>query len=174
MATPTEVVTRNTQQFLGDQHDVVLAVRVEWGVDAASVAKSKGYLWGPHFLPVRAWKQVRTALRRTPDDSHDDVGTLAFTSDDGRILLSATPAQRKTPTGVVEWFPDDAALLPDVDAMETHLVPLVTVGRYEFVVNSIDFRVLLRHVEAGTVRSPKFEAELDRLKSVLGRNRYGG
>lgn len=69
-------------------------------------------------------------------------------------------------------LPRESPLEVDVDLMETHLVPALTVGDREFVVNSIDFKALLKAVEALEVRSPEIKAALPRLKDV-GKSPYG-
>jgi hypothetical protein len=59
-----------------------------------------------------------------------------------------------------------SSLLVDVDLMETHLIPSMTVAHREFVVNGIDFRALVKAVENLRLRSPEIKAVLPRLTDV--------
>jgi hypothetical protein len=177
MATPTEQVTRNAQEYLAD--DVILAMRVDWGPDAVSSRMKLGsgfwaraYLWSPIALPIMALLR-RPDRRKMRDDPTTGSGILALTADGGRILLSTSPPRRKRPTGVVEVLPHAAALQVDVDLMETDLIPTLTVAHRQFVVNGIDFRALLKAVENLTVRSPEIRAALPRLQAV-GNSPYTG
>lgn len=177
MATPTQIVTLNTQKYLGGHYDVVMAVRVEWGAGAAEASRKQGYvlfahLWTPFVVPVLTLIRGRTAKRRMHADPNAGVGILALTADEQRILLSAMPMRMKTPTGIVEKLPPGTALLPNIELMETDTVPALTVDRYELVVDRIDFKALVTAVKAGEVSAPKLEAVLDRLEAV-GWKRYG-
>ncbi len=176
MATPTQVVTRNAQKYLGDEYDVVMAMRVEWGAGAAEQARNHGaalfaHVWTPLVLPILAAVRARAAKRRMREDPTAGVGVLALTADEQRILLSAMPWRRKTVTGVVETLPRGAALLPDLHLMETDVVPSLVVDRYELVVDRVDFKAFLKAVKAGRIEAPKVSADLDRLAAV-GWDRY--
>lgn len=179
MATPTERVTRHAQDYLAGQHDVILALRVDWGPDAVKSRKKFGYgfwarayLWSPIVLPIMALLRRPQALETRIDPS-SGTGILALSADDGRILLSAPPQRKKTPTGIVEALPQASPIQVDVDLMETHMIPSLTVAHREFVVNGIDFRALLKAVENLTIRSPEIKAVLPRLKDV-GSSPYSG
>ncbi|NND02384.1 MAG: hypothetical protein HKN91_06305 [Acidimicrobiia bacterium] len=176
MATPTQTVTRNVQKYLGDEFEVVMAVRVEWGADAARRSKNRGYglfahVWTPLVNPILATVRARGAQRALREDPASGVGVLALTADGRRILLSAMPWRPKTLTGIVEQLPRNAALLPNLDLMQTDVVPTLTVDRYEFVVDRVDFKALLKAVETGVIDAPKIRADLARL-SAVGWNRY--
>ncbi len=179
MATPTEQVARSAEAFLGDQHDVVLALRVEWGPDAIESRKqlrrglwTEVYLWSTlvvrPFLSLLRLKDTLKADR----DPNTGSGILALTADDGRILLATSPLRSKVPTGVIEELPAGAPLYVDVELMENHLIPTLTVADREFVINGIDFRALLKAVEGLRVRSPEIKAILARLQGV-GKAVYG-
>lgn len=177
MITPTQRVTRNAREYLQD--DVVIALRVDWGPEAISARKKFGfgywvsaYIWAPISLPILAIFR-NPELRRMRADPDSGTGILALTGDDRRILLSASPARRKTPTGVVEVLPNGAPLIVDVGLMESDLIPSLTVGDREFVVDGVDFRALMKAVEAHRIRSPEIKAVLPRLQSV-GDNPYTG
>jgi len=172
MAPPTERVTRNVQDYVSDGHDVILALRVDWGPDAVAYRKrfgsgfwARAYLWSPIILPIMALFQ-RPDPRKTLLDPNAGFGILALTADDGRILLSASPRRRKTPTGIAEVLPHAAPLDVDVDLMETNLIPTLTVAHRVFVVNSVDFRALLKAVDNLVVRSPEIRAVLPTLRAV--------
>lgn len=177
MTTPTETLIRKVQYYLGDEYDVVMAVRVDWGVGAAKQARAEGYalfahVWTPIVLPVLAAVRERTTKRRMLEDPEAGVGILVLTADDQRILLSAMPSRRKTPTGIVEMLPRGTALLPDIELMESDIVPVISVGDYDLVVDRVDLKALLKAVEAGDVSSPELAAHLDRFRAV-GQARYG-
>lgn len=179
MPTPTERVTRHAQEFLGDEHDVVLALRVDWGPDAVASRTRFGnafwvraYLWTPIVWPFMALLRLPETLRRRKDPSAGS-GILALTSDDGRIVLSSSPLRRNRPTSVVEALPEGSALLPDAELMETDMIPTLTVNNRQFVVNGVDFRALLNAVETATIRAPEIKAVLVRLLGV-GTSNYTG
>lgn len=177
MATPTETVTRRAQEYLGDDYDVVIALRVEWGAGAAEAAARHGaalfaHVWAPIVLPVLSKVRERSAKQRMSKDPAAGVGVLALTRDEQRILLSAMPGKRKTPTGVVATLPPRAPLLPDIELMETDVVPVISVGDYDLVVDRVDLKALLHAVEAGEIDSPDLAAHLDRFRAV-GQQRYG-
>ncbi len=179
MATPTERLTRNAQEFLGDDHEVVLAMRVDWGPDAVasrtglgSAYWTRAYLWWPVVWPVMALLRLPKSLHRR-NDPDAGSGILALTAGDGRILLSAPMLRTKVPTGIVETLPYGAPLDVDVDLMESHLIPAVTIAGRQFVVNGVDFRALLGAVETHQVRAPEIKAMLPRLLAV-GTSNYTG
>ena len=177
MATPTQIVTRNAQNYLGDVHDVVLALRVEWGTEAVTAAKNQGaalfvHLWTPFVLPVLSWVRARSIKRRMRQDPAAGVGILTLTAADQHILLSAMPSRRKTPTGIVRTLPTAEPLVADVELMEMDVVPLMTLGDYDLVADRVDFKALLAAVEAGQIAAPDLEVNLDRFKAV-GQTRYG-
>ena len=179
MATPTERVTRNARRFLADDHDVTLALRVEWGPDVVSASKKFGnafwtraYLWTPIVRPSMAIiRGPRAWVRR--HDPRSGVGILALTADDHRVLLLASSLLRKTPAEIVEYLPPDSPLEVDVEVMESDMIPVLTVGHREFVVNGVDFRALLNAVENLEIRSPEIKAVLPRLRDV-GKTHYTG
>ena len=178
MKTPTEQVTGRAKEYLAGRHDVILALRVEWGPDAVTSKKKLGsgfwtraYLWTPIVMPIVALLR-RPNTKEINEDPTAGFGILALTADDGRILLSTPPRRRLTPTGVAEVLPQAAALEVDVDLMETDLIPLLTVDDRDFVVDGVDFRALLEAVGNVTVRSPEIKAVLPRLREV-GKTPYG-
>lgn len=52
------------------------------------------------------------------------------------------------------------------------MIPLLTVGRRQFVVNGVGFRALLKAIENRKLRPPEIKAALPRLQGV-GRSPYG-
>ncbi len=169
MSTPTQQVTRNAQDML-DHHEVILALRVEWGAEAREHARSTQLVWSRPpwsvlFLPLL--ELYRLPIRAKRMRAEPNVwGILALTSIGGRILLASTPWRRKRPIGVVEVLPHNAPLQLDLELMETDLIPLLRVGHREFVVNGVDFKALVKAVEGGVVRSFDIEHGLDRLKAT--------
>lgn len=171
MMTPTERVTMNARTYLGSSHDVVLAVRVEWGLGT-----EKPTFWSalglwltpriPLVLPLLNLTRARATKERMASDINSGCGILALTAQEDRILLSAMPARRKIPTGVVEVLPRAAPLLCDIAWMETYLVPRLTVGERELVADGVDFKALLKAVEAGTIESPELASQMSRLTSI--------
>lgn len=177
MAAPTEIVTRNTQQFLGDAEVVALALRVEWGVDTETVLDGRaleatGWIVSPVVVPIAAAFRTLGRLRRHRTDPEAGVGILALCQGDAHFLLASTPFMRKRPFELVERIPASADLTVDVGRLETDLVAELTIGDHTLLVNSIDFKKLLTAVEAGTVQAPQVAANLPRLKAV-GRPRFG-
>lgn len=169
--TPTERVTQNAREFVGPDHDVVMALRVEWGLGTEQPTLSAAIAnWStlrlPLVVPLRAIARSRATKRTMFDDRDAGCGILALTSNGGHILLSAMPLRRKIPTGFVDVLPDDTPLLVDVEWMENYLVPRMTVGEHDLVVDGVDFKALLEAVEDGSVTSPELAANLHRLKSV--------
>lgn len=174
MATPTDIVTRYAQEFLG-KTEVLIAVRVEWGDDAFARARSTQLAWSRPpwtlvFVPILTVARVLDSIR-TKGEAHTS-GVLALTPADGRILMSASAWQPKKPTGIVEALPEGAALDLDVDLMEAELIPILTVGHRQLVVNTFDFRALMKAVEAGTVTSPEIAAASSRVRAA-GEKLYG-
>jgi len=174
MATPTQAVTGKAQDFLGDLYDVALAVRVEWGADAA---KNQGaahfvHVWTPFVKPVMSTIQRRSIKRRMRRDPSAGVGVLALTTDNRPILLAAKPTRRKTPIRVVHAFPAYASIVPDVYSMEHDVAPSIRVGDWDLVMDRLDFKALLSAVAAGDIKSPELESNLERFKAV-GVTRYG-
>ena len=168
MATPTDIVTRYAQEFLGDTR-VLIAVRVEWGSDAFARARATQLAWSRPpwtwaFVPIITVARLLGNIRSTPEAPMS--GVLALTSNDGRILMSASPWQPKKPTGIVESLPEGSALDLDIDLMETKLIPILTVGHRQLVVNAFDFKALMKAVETGTVTSPEIEAASSRVHAA--------
>lgn len=169
MMTPTERVTSRAREFLADDFDVILAVRVEWGPQAV-VSRTKfssgfwtrAYLWSPIVMPIVA------LLRRGDRIVHPEsgFGVLALTSDDSRVLLSVASRRRSFPTGLIDVLPQGAHLEVDVGLMETNLIPVLRISDREFVVNSVDFRALLKAVEQLRIRAPEIRAALPALREV--------
>lgn len=177
MMTPTERVTMNARTYLGSSHDVVLAMRVEWGLgtEKPTFWTALG-LWLtpriPLVLPMLNFTQARATKQRMASDVNSGCGILAVTAEHDRFLLSAMPARRKIPTGLVETLPRSAPLQCDIEWMETYLVPLLTVGEHQLVVNGVDFKALLKAVETGTIDSPELTRQMSRLTSI-GLRPYG-
>lgn len=174
MATPTDMVTRYAQEFLGDT-EVLIAIRVEWGDDAFARARSTQVVWSQPplslvFFPIRMVARVLERIRTNGEAQSS--GVLALTPGGGRILMSTSSWQPKKPTGIVEVLPEGAALEINVDLMEDELIPILTVGDRQLVVNAIDFRALMKAVEAGMVASPEIEAASSRVH-VAGEKLFG-
>ena len=115
------------------------------------------------FLVI--WNFI-TNTRSMSGDMDAGYGILAVTSDGGRILLSSKPFQRKVPVEVLDTVPPHTTFTSDAELMETYLIPTVTVDRLQLVVNRIDFKVLLKAIEAGRVIAPEILAVLPRLKAA--------
>ena len=172
MATPTERVTRNAHRFLADDHDVILALRVEWGPGVVEARKRFGsafwagaYMWTPIVRPIMAFIRGPKTWQRH-HDPRCGVGILALTATDDRVLLRTSSLLRKTPAEIVEYLPPESPLEVDVEVMESDMVPALTVGHRDFVVNGVDFKALMKAVENREVRAPEIKAVLPRLRDV--------
>lgn len=171
--TPTQQVSKNAQEFLGEGQNVLLAMRVVWGADIANLndVSRLSHLtraWSPVIFPMVAMARLRSSWDRMRSGSEAHYGVLVLVSSGDSILLTATPRWRKQPTGIVEVLSPDAELKVNVDLMEEILVPLIKIGHHELVVNGIDFRALLKALKSGVVKSPSLEADLDRLEAAGG------
>ena len=51
-------------------------------------------------------------------------------------------------------------------------MPILDVGGREFVVDSVDFKAMLKAIRLGKLNAPQITANLDRLEAV-GEMRYG-
>ena len=174
---PTDRLIRSVKAYLGDQADVVFALRVDCGKVSLEFARKRNLssswlMYWPVFAPIGELLRRRSGRRRLKDDPTAGMGILALTDQRDRILMSAHASRRMEPTAVVATLERGAQLVVDTDYFATHLVPILDVGGREFVVDSVDFKAMLKAIRLGKLNAPQITANLDRLEAV-GEMRYG-
>ena len=116
---------------------------------------------------------VRSLTRAVTDlftNQHHLNGVLAFTQAGERILMGRSRFRSLRPTGIVRRFPTNAVLAVNEALLAEELIPELTVDDEHFIVNSVDFKVLMAAVVTGKIESRYLAAQLkpfyDRVQSL--------
>lgn len=163
MAAPTVRLTHRANRVLKDagiESDAIVALRVRQAV--GELAGEKWRFWLSNIL---SWVPlvgiaVEQLLNRLFGDSQNRAAVLVLTADDGRYLLSLEGWGRQMPVDLIHTFSHGAPLMPDRELERSVFCQVMVDGR-PFIVNTVDFKFLVKMIFTGQIEAPRMKDSLD-------------
>ena len=181
MTAPTQRLTQRAAAQLGEE--VTLAVRVRKCPPAGGKNASDGNILtldgqpsvpatfpadGPPIVPI-----VRSLKRSVTDlfsNQHDLNGVLVVTRAGDRVLMGRSRFRSLRPTEIVRRFPSSAVLAVDETLLAEELISELAIDGEHFLVNPVDFKVLMAAAVTGKIDARYLAAQLkpfyDRAQSL--------
>ncbi len=159
MVAPTIRMTQRSDAVLeaaGVTSDAVVAIRVrEVGDDLAG---EKWRFWLSNMLswfPLVGIAAER-GLNALFGDPTNSEAALVMTADGGRYLLQLGGWGRSRPVALMHTFSHGAPLMPDKQLEASFFCQVMVDGR-RYIVNSIDFKYLVKMIFRGEVYAPEMK-----------------
>ena len=181
MTAPTQRLTQRAAAQLSEE--VRLAVRVRKCSPAGRKNANDGNILtldGQRSVPatfpagglpiVPIVRSLKRAVTDLFSNQHDLNGLLVFTRAGDLILMGRSRFSSLRPTEIVRRFPSSAVLAVDETLLAEKLIPELTIEGEHFLVNSVDFKVLMAAAVTGKIEARYLAAQLkpfyDRAQSL--------